>query len=66
MTGEPPDGYVVLVGDPQTGETDCYGPYDDVSRAHAEACRRRRDLDGADLPDVVVAVAPCTSGGGRT
>ncbi|GLZ48313.1 hypothetical protein Acsp06_44980 [Actinomycetospora sp. NBRC 106375] len=48
------------MGDPQTGETDCYGPYADAARARAEAHRRRRDLDAADLADVVVAVAPCS------
>ena len=56
------DPYVVVVADPQTSEIDCYGPYMGRVRACHEAARRRRELDDADLADVVVAVANCALG----
>jgi hypothetical protein len=49
------DGYVVLAGDPQTGEVDAHGPFDGLS-ATIEADRLRRDFDRGGLEDVTVDV----------
>ena len=53
------DAYVVVVGDPVTGELDCYGPYG-LRVAEREARRLRGEFDIADLPEVVVTVARCS------
>jgi hypothetical protein len=53
------DAFVVVVGDPVTGELDCYGPYD-LRVAEREARRLRGEFDVADLPEVVVTVARCS------
>lgn len=52
--------YVVVAFDPQTGETDCFGPYSALD-ASADARRRRTELDEADLEDVVLVVLPLTA-----
>jgi len=49
------DGYIVLVLDPQTAETDAHGPYEGMD-ALAVADRLRQDFDIADLPDVEITV----------
>jgi hypothetical protein len=50
------DGYIVLVLDLETDETDAHGPYDGIDAVEA-ADRLRRDFDSAGLPDVQVTVA---------
>ncbi|WP_018332531.1 hypothetical protein [Actinomycetospora chiangmaiensis] len=49
--------FVVVTYDPQTGETDSYGPYGAAS-AVTECRRRRAAFDEGDLDDVIVAVVP--------
>jgi len=49
------DGYIVLVLDPQTAETDAHGPYDGMGALDV-ADRLRQDFDIAGLPDVEVTV----------
>jgi hypothetical protein len=49
------DGYIVLVLDPQTAETDAHGPYDGLAALDV-ADRLRHDFDTAGLPDVEVTV----------
>jgi len=58
------DGYIVLIVDPQTFETDAHGPFDGL-RVLEIADRFRRDFDRAGLTDVVVRVARL-HGPGRT
>lgn len=50
------DGYVVLTVDPQTGEVDAYGPYDDGMAAFVKADSLRHDFDQGDLGDVHIYV----------
>jgi hypothetical protein len=49
------DGYIVLIIDPQTAETDAHGPFDGVDVIET-ADRFRRDYDRAGLTDVQVLV----------
>jgi hypothetical protein len=49
------DGYVVLVRDPQTGETDAHGPFDGPS-AVGEADRTRLRFDLDELDDIQVTI----------
>lgn len=49
------DGYLVVVVDPQTQETDAYGPYDGITAIRC-ADRFRGDFDRAELPDVRITV----------
>lgn len=49
------DGYIVLVGDPQTGESDAHGPFDGIG-ATLTADRLRGELDTDGLADVHVEV----------
>ena len=50
------DGYVVLVRDAQTGETDAHGPFDGLDAlCAADRTRLRFDLD--ELDDIEVTIA---------
>lgn len=49
------DGYIVLITDPQTAETDAHGPFDGFEVLET-ADRFRRDFDRAGLTDVQVRV----------
>lgn len=50
------DGYIVLVRDAQTGETDAHGPFDGLGAVSAaDETRLRFDLD--DVDDIQVTVA---------
>jgi len=49
------DGYVVLVVDPETSESDAYGPYDGM-QATRIADRLRREFVDSALSDVEVEV----------
>ncbi len=49
------DGYIVLVRDAQTGETDALGPFDDLGALYAaDRSRLRFDLD--EVEDIEVTV----------
>ena len=49
------DGYIVLVRDAQTGETDALGPFDGLDALHeADRTRTRFDLDEVDDIEVTV------------
>lgn len=50
---------MVIVADPETGDIDGFGPYDEMS-ARAEAIRRRHELDAERLEDVLVVVVTLT------
>ena len=58
------DGFVVVVVDPVTGESDCYGPYREAD-AREQAQWRRLEFDFADLPDVVVGTVRWHAEGDR-
>ena len=50
------DGYIVLVRDAQTGETDAHGPFDGLDAlCAADRTRLRFDLD--ELDDIEVTIA---------
>lgn len=49
------DGYVVLVVDPVTGDSDAHGPFSGPVAAH-DADARRREFDAENLWDVLVSV----------
>jgi hypothetical protein len=49
------DGYVVLIRDAQTGETDAHGPFDGLG-AIGEADRTRLRLDLDEIDDISVTV----------
>ena len=49
------DGYIVLVRDAQTGETDAHGPFDGLGALRAaDRTRFRFDLDQVDDIEVTV------------
>jgi len=49
------DGYVVLVRDAQTGETDAHGPFDGLAAVReADRTRLRFDLDEVDDIEVTI------------
>jgi hypothetical protein len=49
------DGYIVLVLDPDTHESDAHGPFSGIEAIHL-ADQFRRDFDSADLAEVEVTV----------
>ena len=49
------DGYVVLVADPETGDSETYGPFAGLA-AVLDAQRRRQDFDAEGLDDVLVTI----------
>ncbi len=50
------DGYVVLVRDAQTGETDAHGPFDGLD-ATCAADRTRRQFDTDEVDDIEVTIS---------
>ena len=48
------DGYLVLVVDPMTGESDCYGPFVALTEAGEEVMRFREELSTREFDEVVV------------
>ncbi|GAA4762054.1 hypothetical protein [Actinomycetospora chibensis] len=48
------DGYVVLVVDPVTGESDCYGPFVEVTEAGQEVMRFREEFSLREFDEVLV------------
>jgi hypothetical protein len=50
------DGYVVLVRDAQTGETDAHGPFDDGLDALGAAERTRLEFDRDEVDDIQVTI----------
>lgn len=51
------DAYIVLITDPDTGETAAHGPFDPIGAIHAME-RLRLELDASDLPEFTVALTP--------
>jgi hypothetical protein len=56
-SGSAAGSFVVVIHDPQTADTDSYGPYS-ADAAAAEWRRRREAFDEGGLDDVTIAVVP--------
>ncbi|MHC1558895.1 hypothetical protein ACR9E3_08060 [Actinomycetospora sp. C-140] len=56
MDAESCDGYVVVVVRRETGEADCYGPFDEVADAAEFVMRAREESAAPEFDDVDVDV----------